>query len=282
MISQFGSVNIMLLVGWLFRVPFRLARYETKSASIEIDTKLSSHHLHFLRLRKMVVFNLASKILADSQSALEDLENTHHINRKKIQVFYNYLSDPLDEEMLSIERVQTYLVCVGRFSKNKGQDVLINALALLPPRLDIVVEFVGRGEFMRDCQQLACSLGVEDRCRFVGSVSHNRVFDHFARASASVVPSLDEAFGYVCIESLAVGTPVIGSRVGGIPEIVRDKKDGFLFKPGDAHDLANKIQLFFTPENDRPKMQSNARQRFLSTFEQKKFWTIRSVYCYRN
>lgn len=270
MISQFGSVNIMLLIGWMLGVSVRLARYETKSKAIEIDAKLSKYHLQILRLRKRLVFKLATTILANSNAALEDLVKVFRVNDNKVQVFYNYLADPLDQNKLSVKRYPNRIVCVGRFNKNKGQDVLIRALALLPAQLKPEVEFVGSGVFLSECQLLAESLGVLDRCHFIGSVSHDEVLNHFAQAIVSVIPSLDEAFGYVCIESLSVGTPVLGSRVGGIPEIVRDKVDGFLFNAGDPEDLAHKIQLFFNAENNQLEMQANARQRFLSTFEQNK------------
>lgn len=269
MISQFGSVNIMLLVGWLCRVPLRLARYETKSQQISIDSKISKYRLAFLRLRKRLVFSLATLLLANSDSTRKDLVNVYHIDQDKIQIFYNYLIDPLNNKMVTGSYISNRIICVGRINKSKGQDVLIKALALLPPSLDLKVEFVGSGDFMKDCRELADRLGVSNRCKFNGSVTHSQVYEKFAQAAVSVVPSLDEAFGYVCIESMAVGTPVLGSRVGGIPEIVRDKVDGFLFTAGDPNDLAQKIKLFFSAENDQKQMRANARKRFLTTFEQK-------------
>lgn len=269
MISQFGSVNIMLLVGWLRRVRVRLARYETKSQQIAIDTKLSKCRLAFLRVRKRLVFSLATSILVNSKSTAKDLVDVYQISQDKIQIFYNYVIDPLTGQAVYDHHIPNKIACVGRVNKSKGQDVLIKALALLPPAMDLEVEFVGGGDFMKDCQELAEKLGILEKCRFSGSVSHNQVYEKFAQAAVSVVPSLDEAFGYVCIESLAVGTPVLGSRVGGIQEIVRDEVDGFLFTPGNPEDLAQKIQAFISAKNDQKKMRENARQRFLSTFEQK-------------
>lgn len=269
MISQFGSVNLMLLLGWLFRVPLRLARYETRSSAVDIDSTYSKSKLEFLRFRKRFLFKLSTHLLANSESAKDDLHKIFQINHGQIRVFLNYLPDPLSLNTTPTDRKPLSLVCVGAFKMVKGQDVLIKALSLLPPELNLEVEFVGQGENFQHCKSLAESLGVESRCQFLGGVNHDQVFGHFARASASVVPSLDEAFGYVCIESLAVGTPVLGSRVGGIPEIVRDNVDGFLFTPGNPEDLAQKIEFFFSAGNDQEMMRENARQRFVSTFEQK-------------
>jgi glycosyltransferase involved in cell wall biosynthesis len=72
------------------------------------------------------------------------------------------------------------------------------------------------------------------------------------------------------VESLAVGTPVVASSVGGIPEVVRDGVDGFLVPPDDPAALAAKVKLLLSDVELRRKMSLNARERFLSTFEQGK------------
>ncbi len=268
MISQFGSVNLMLILGALSGVPHRFARYHTLSTQVEADRKSSKVFIKFLRLRKRMIYKFATALLANSQSTYMDLVDVFKINPSKIVIFYNYLANPLQGSSGSPEVIPNRVVCVGRFNESKGQDVLINALAFLPDENQLEVEFVGEGETLEACKQMAANLGFQNRCLFIGSVNHSEVFKHFAQAEVSVVPSWDEAFGYVCIESLAVGTPVIGSRVGGIKEIVRDSLDGFLFTPGSPEALAEKLNYFFSSENDRIAMRTNARLRFLSTFEQ--------------
>lgn len=269
LISQFGSVNLMTLVGWSMRVPLRMARYETLSKQIEADTHLAGFKFNWLRWRKKWLLGLATHILANSKAAAEDVRKLYKIPPQKIQVFYNYLTDPQvsrqEKEILSTDPYR--VVCVGRFNYSKGQDVLIRALSLLPESLPLNLEFVGVGETLPACVKLAEELRVRNRCQFSGSVLHDQVFRKFASASCSVVPSRDEAFGYICVESLAVSTPVIASRVGGIPEIVRDGIDGFLFNPDDPRDLADKLVQFFSPSVNRSDMQKNARRRFEEAFE---------------
>jgi glycosyltransferase involved in cell wall biosynthesis len=89
-----------------------------------------------------------------------------------------------------------------------------------------------------------------------------------AESALTVVPSRSEAFGLVVIESMAVGTPAVASAVGGIPEIIRDGVDGFLVPPDDPAALADKIGLLLSNAELRHKMGLNARERFLSRFEQ--------------
>lgn len=86
-------------------------------------------------------------------------------------------------------------------------------------------------------------------------------------AVVTVVPSRDEAFGYVNIESLAVGTPVVASNVGGIPEIIRDGIDGYLVPAEDELTLAEKLKKILSNSRIQQNMSKNARLRFLDSFE---------------
>jgi len=82
-----------------------------------------------------------------------------------------------------------------------------------------------------------------------------------------VAPSRSEAFGLVNIEAMAMGTPVVASRVGGIPEIVRDGVDGFLFEPGNDLELGDRLLEVLSDRELREQMGRNARRRFLEEFE---------------
>jgi glycosyltransferase involved in cell wall biosynthesis len=116
--------------------------------------------------------------------------------------------------------------------------------------------------------RLAHELGIDNHCTFVGAVPHDDVFTSLASAAVSVVPSRQEAFGLTTIESLSVGTPVVASNVGGIPEVIRDGINGFLIPPEDAGELARRlIQVLLQPDLQK-EMSRNARSTFLERFEQ--------------
>jgi glycosyltransferase involved in cell wall biosynthesis len=129
------------------------------------------------------------------------------------------------------------------------------------------LDFVGDGPGRKECEQLAHELGVAGHCSFAGGVPHPEVLSRMAGAWATVVPSRAEAFGLVNIESLAVGTPVIGSATGGIAEIVRDRVDGLLFPPGDHKALARCMIELAQNQALRNQMSVSCRQRFLDHFE---------------
>lgn len=269
LISNFAASNIMLLVGKLTRVPCRIDWYHTMSTAIDQDARISSHKIRLLRARKRLVYRAATNIVAVSEAARKDINAVFGVPERKCAVLYNLLPDPFEGVNSSCSGPrENKLVCVGRLEQCKGQDVLIKAIALLRDRCpDWKVEFLGEGPASDSLSQLARHLGVSDRCIFSGNVRHDEVLMRMAKAAATVVPSRSEGFGIVNIESLAVGTPVIASAVGGIVEVIRDGVDGFLVPPDDPSSLGDKICALLSSPELRQKMSARGRERFLAFFE---------------
>ena len=270
LIGNFGAVNVMMVVGWLTRVPCRVAWVHTLSTQIDLDNRLPRWKLRLLRLRKGRVYNICTHIVANSEATHKDAQQVYGVREGKCQVLHNLLADPADRQDPAEPRLrsQNRVVCVGRLHQSKGQDTLVRAIALVGETFpDTCVEFVGRGPFQEAWVGLAEELGVADRCIFSGSVPHNEVLRKMALAAFTVVPSRSEAFGLINIESMSVGTPVVASRVGGIPEIIRDGVDGFLVPPDDPEALAEKLKVLLSDPELRERMGRNARKRFLEKFE---------------
>ena len=135
-----------------------------------------------------------------------------------------------------------YYHYVGRLSEEKGVLTLLRAVALAQSaRLRIV----GDGPLLSMLRSEAERLRLRDRIQFAGQRDHEATIKMIGEAKAVVVPSeWDEPFGRVVIEAYACGVPVIGSRRGAITELVRDGVTGLHFSPGDAVDLASKIESF--------------------------------------
>jgi glycosyltransferase involved in cell wall biosynthesis len=270
LIANFAAVNIMMLTGWLMRVRVRVAWYHTISGQLAQDNAGPKWKQQILRLRKRIVYRRATHVVANSAASARDVQETYAVSRAKCSVLFNSLADP--ERIARLKDVspeEGRFVCVGRLFPSKGQDILIHALAILKNQITSChVDFVGEGPALAEFQQLAFSLGVDKQCSFLGRLSHPKVLKRMAAAVATIVPSRNEAFGLVNIESMAVGTPVIASKVGGIVEIVRDGLDGFLVPPEDPKALAEKVKLFIENPGLHREMSSNARKRFLTAFEQ--------------
>jgi glycosyltransferase involved in cell wall biosynthesis len=138
------------------------------------------------------------------------------------------------------------ILCVGRILSWKGQNLLLDAVALLPPRIGplhvrvVGTEFGGEGQLTADLRRKGASLAPHISVEFAGE--SRRVVDHYAWADAVVVPSLKpEPFGKVVIEGMAAGCAVIASGHGGPAEVIEDGVTGLLFEPGSAQDLAKAI-----------------------------------------
>jgi glycosyltransferase involved in cell wall biosynthesis len=124
-------------------------------------------------------------------------------------------------------------VLVGRLERRKGVDLALQALARVPgARLEVV----GDGEERAPLERAARELGVEHRARFHGYVADARPL--LARAHAALCASRDEGLGIALLEAMAMGLPVVGFAVGGVPEIVEDGVTGALCARGDVGALA--------------------------------------------
>jgi glycosyltransferase involved in cell wall biosynthesis len=150
---------------------------------------------------------------------------------------------PNPEPFVSVERKlprERKLICfVGRLSPEKGPDVAVKALARLRSVHSLDVELVFAGHSSRSERRslvdLAGSLGVDERCRFMGQLEPAAIADLLSRGDALVVPSLwEEPLGFVVLEGALARIPVVASRSGGIPEILSDPEEALLFPPGDA------------------------------------------------
>lgn len=121
---------------------------------------------------------------------------------------------------------------VGRLEPIKGLDLLLHSLSRLEDKQGVRLLIIG-GESQKNGEQarlenLASQLNIDDQVRFLGPVEHSRLPLYYSAADICVVPSYYESFGLVALESLACGTPVIASRVGGLVNVVRDGENGFL------------------------------------------------------
>ncbi len=120
-----------------------------------------------------------------------------------------------------------------------GFTTALRALALAKKQKhDLSLEIAGSGPEETYLKKLADSLGISEAVRFLGHVPQEQLGERMARWDALLLPSKQESFGVVAVEAAAVGIPVIGSRVGGIPEIVQEESTGRLLNPMSSERLA--------------------------------------------
>ncbi|MGP8071725.1 MAG: glycosyltransferase family 4 protein [Thermoplasmata archaeon] len=138
-----------------------------------------------------------------------------------------------------------YVLYAGRLAANKGLDVLLRAFGLIAPAYpEYHLRFVGPDFGVRSkLVDLASRLGILSKVEFLGEVDRESYVGSLSRAACLVLPStFGESQGIVLLEALALGTPVIGTRVGGIPETLADGRLGLVVKPGDSQELAEAVR----------------------------------------
>ncbi|MEW6051604.1 MAG: glycosyltransferase [Candidatus Zixiibacteriota bacterium] len=125
-----------------------------------------------------------------------------------------------------------------------GPDLLIRALAISARSVpNVSLSLAGQGEMTDDLKKLAQTCGLGEHIRFTGFIPPEKVYEFITRHHFMVMPSVSESesFGVAALEAGACGRAVIASRIGGVPEVVRDGYTGLLVSPGNVTQLAEAI-----------------------------------------
>ena len=144
-------------------------------------------------------------------------------------------------QALGLPAAQKIVLFVGRLVAVKALEALLAAVAL-PSAGDIVLYLVGEGECRASLEALAGSLGVLQRCHFIGRRTHEEVAQWLSAADCLVLPSKSEGMPTILIEAMLCRTPIVATRVGGVPEIVRDGETGLLVPYGNVSAMADAIE----------------------------------------
>jgi len=228
--------------------------------------------LHRCMLKKYVqTFICPSKILGQWMEKSLDVRDVVHIP--------NFIEGKFSSRM----NIQNYnqLLFIGRLSKEKGVDCLLKAMPLILISCpDTFLTIVGDGPERKKLEYLANSLKIDRNVYFAGMVDNEKLPGYYAKATICILPSLwMENCPVAGLEALAFGKPLVGSNVGGIPEIIQEGKTGFLFRKDDHKDLAEKINLLMKDEELVDNLSKNSFSFFEQNFtEEKHFERIFSVY----
>lgn len=172
----------------------------------------------------------AAGLLAVSGALRDDMVSLG-MDAGKIRVHYTGLDKqrfcPRDRTVAkaSLGITGPLLLSIGALIQRKRQDLLIEALPHLP---DATLMLIGKGEAEPDYRALAMKLGVENRIRFMGSIAHDDLPALLNAADVMALVSNSEGLANAWVEALACGTPIVASKVGGAPELVRSPDAGRL------------------------------------------------------
>ena len=176
----------------------------------------------------------------------------------KIKVVYNFLADKKEDEgfRISIPSFDNYngykVLYVGRFIECKGIPVFLESFSkLIDGKLKAKLFLIGDGDFEQEIRHCVSSLNIEDSVSFLGYQSNPLAF--MEKVDLLVLPSKEDGFGRVLLEAMSVGTPVIGTRIGGIQEVIEQEVNGLLVPYGDVTALKEAMKRMLEDEHLRKK-----------------------------
>lgn len=168
------------------------------------------------------------------------------------------LTNGMDDEDFKIgKRPRGYernLLYLARISRQKGLDVLVKAAKILKDngvkfKLTVVGPIGDKEFYEKEVKQYIFKNGLQKNIDLIGPVTGSRVQKEYANAGTYILPSRGEIFGITIVQAMYCGDVAVGSRIGGIPDVIDDKKTGFLFESENPKDLAKKLEFILENYN---------------------------------
>lgn len=186
----------------------------------------------------------------------------------EIKTIYNFV-DMKKFEDYKIED-DNYAFYFGRLSVEKGIFNLIDAFAMQEHGK---LYIAGSGPEKEKIEEFIEQNNLHDRVRLLGFLSQDEVKKYIASSSFVVVPSIwYENCPFSILETLAIGKPVIGSKIGGIPELIEDNKNGFLYEYDDVLGLSRRISELFNNKKLRDKMSKKSKELAITKYDIEKYY----------
>jgi len=229
------------------------------------------------RLRRQSLQH-ASLVLAPSRATADYVVSLQGVKPERVRVL-PWALDPDFETRLSVNPASLLpaefpqgrvILTVGRWlatERYKGMDTLIQAMPRLLLRWpDIQLVMVGSGDDREWLVNQARDSGVQRHVHFLCDVNYAQLSACYAAAEIFALPSRGEGFGFVYLEAMARGKPVIGGAHGGAPEVIRDGVTGYLVQHGDTVQLATSIDALLSNPEHAKEMGARGKERVEKDF----------------
>jgi len=212
-------------------------------------------------------------VIAISSQVKEHLLLDFKLDEKKINVINNGIDTASFGDFSSRERIRrelgvndAFLVgIIARLSDVKGHIYLLQAMRDVIKNCPCArLLIVGEGKTGRALVEQVNDLGIKNNVLFLAEARNNR--DILSAMDVFIMPSLQEGLGLALMEAMAQGVAVVGSSVGGIKTLIRDKENGLLVEPADSAGLARAIVKLFSDEPLRRELGMKARKFIVDNF----------------
>jgi glycosyltransferase involved in cell wall biosynthesis len=200
------------------------------------------------------------------------------VNENKICVIHNSCNEEIfcrkDKALARINHKlpteKKIILFVGNLIKIKGVYILIESIKILIRLIpDLLLLIVGQGEERQELELLATKSQLEDHIMFLGWLPQKDLSEIYNAADVFVLPSMTEGHSVALLEAMAVGLPVVASKIGGNLETIEDAINGFLFETGRADKLAERLATIFTDTKLRQRMSAKSAKAYREKFSTK-------------
>jgi glycosyltransferase involved in cell wall biosynthesis len=277
-VAQQSSVNWAISLGFITRVPVRVAWVQTHLSESPDFREVRRNLATRLRmLRRSAIYRLATRLVSVAgEAGLDELESWYHVRRNRCVVIPNSLGQP-DPFRGPRESTGRRVVSLGRLVTLKGHATLLDAFARMSRTTRETSELLiaGDGPLRSALEEQSRRLGIEANVQFTGRVTHKEAMAILETAGVFVHPSWSDASPFSVIEAMSMGVPIIATAVGGVQEMIRAGADGLLVPPRDPAALAIALEHLLEDALERLKFAEASRRRFVERF-QVEHW-VRSV-----
>jgi glycosyltransferase involved in cell wall biosynthesis len=247
---------------------------------------MTNHSSFFLRTienkKKILILRWLVRCVDGIIGPSSELRDKSHIISRPRQ-FLTYIPNGVDihrftpgsptaesYRLLKATPEQKIVLAVRRHDPKCGLHYLIQAVPkVIAQHPEAVFCLIGDGEQTGELKRLAANLNLGDAVKFLGRMSHDKLPMVLRAAYCSVLPSIYEAVSLSGLESLACGIPVVGTKVGGIPEFIKPNQTGILVEPYSVDALVEGLNYILSHPEERNKMAAISRQFVVEHFSWK-------------
>lgn len=160
-----------------------------------------------------------------------------------------------------VKKEKHRIICVARLDKVKGVKYLIDAMPkILEKFSDAKLVLIGDGSEKKNLKSQALNLKIDKVVEFKGALPYEKIPEELIKSEVFVLPSISEGMGIAIVEAQAAGIPVIGTNVGGIPDLIEDGKTGILVEPKNSEEIAKAVIKILSNPEFAEKLVENAKR----------------------
>lgn len=263
------GMNLLAVLNGLGRKPFIIGPiqypqvFEEYSCSKRLEkyvVRIFSKPIGVMNIKTLAV---SDTLVFDSKKTLDLYKRTYHdlIKGKELVVIPAGIEIEKFRYTRPLTKKYLELLTVGYLVKRKGIQCLLQAMTLITSEFrNVRLRVVGSGPYELTLKKRVEELGIERKVTFEGYMLRPNIVRYYELCDIYVHPSLSESFPYAIKEAMAVGRPIVATRVGFVDEHVKDGVHGYLVPPREPRALADAITKLLGDAELRHRMGSNARE----------------------